>query len=180
MKGLTAEQIEEIRAEILSDCELVGDCWIYRSSINNDGYGTKRINGRFRNVHRIMLAFKDGVGIDSRFDACHDTRQCPYKACCNPAHLFWASRKDNCKRREQDDRDVRGVFSYWEDHAWLNGMFVTGRRDPGIDHCIAFLNRGKIKKQVQTLTAEMAQTLTGVIPLSAFIRGDMNGGIVEA
>jgi len=38
---LTEGDKNRIRQEIIDNCEMVGDCWIYRGALNEGGYGTK-------------------------------------------------------------------------------------------------------------------------------------------
>lgn len=132
---LTQVEMDRIRTAILAQCEVVGDCWVYRGSLNAGGYGIKRVGGRLHAVSRILLAFQTGQSLNCRFDACHDTTMCPYKACCNPDHLVWASHADNCRQREQATREMKRVLRYWESHAWINGRFRKGLYDSSIDHC---------------------------------------------
>src|SRR6266567_1354410 len=127
---LTQGEMAQIRAEILAQCEVVGDCWIYRGDLNRDGYGIKRVQGKLHSVSRILLAFATGASLNCRFDACHDTSICPYKSCCNVRHLHWSTHPENCKQRERATRAIRGVFCYWESSAWINGVFYTDRPDP--------------------------------------------------
>lgn len=141
---LARSQKDKIREEILADCMLVADCWIYTGARNLDGYGMKRVGYRVHSVSRFMLAHSTGESMNIRMDACHDPLQCPYKACCNPKHLFWATHAENCKQRETAKKELAEVFTYWETHAWIDGVFHTGRRDPVLDSCLASLNRGKI------------------------------------
>lgn len=145
---LTAADKDRIRGEILGNCDLVADCWIYMGARNADGYGIKRIGNKVHSVSRFMLAYATRESLNNRLDACHDTQQCPYKACCNPKHLYWGTHAKNCRQREQAKREERELFSWWETHAWIDGVFYTNRRDPSIDQCLASFNRGRIDRVV--------------------------------
>lgn len=149
---LTQGEKERIRAEIVANTEMVGDCWIYKGALDRDGYGIKRCGGRTHSTQRFMLAYATRESLNVPFDACHDTSLCPYKACCNPAHLFWATHAKNCQQREDNTRELRGMFKFWETHAWVGGVYRTQESDPSIDHCIASLNRGRIERPDQSLT----------------------------
>lgn len=114
---LNSDEKDRIRQEIIDDCELMtdGGCWIYRGTLNNDGYAVKYIQGRMRGVGRFMLAYKDREGMNAEGDACHgrpgspsvnpdaedcfDASACP-RSCVNPDHLFWGTHGDNCKEKE--------------------------------------------------------------------------------
>ena len=107
-RPLSIDDKDRIREEIVANCDLVGDCWVYRGTANPaTSYGMKKIDGRTRTVSRFMLCYATRESLDRSGDACHDTTQCPYKACCNPRHLFWGTHEDNCEIREQDKRDAR-------------------------------------------------------------------------
>jgi hypothetical protein len=97
-----------VRAEILANCDLVADCWVYRGTPNPTlCYGIKYIAGTKRTVSRFMLAYATRESLDLKgYDACH-IRECPYRACCNPAHLFWGTHNENCKQREMEEQKSR-------------------------------------------------------------------------
>lgn len=142
---LTTEDKERIKAEILGNCDLVADCWIYKGAVNQNGYGMKKIGKKTCTVSRFMLAYATRESLDKPgYDACHKDDMCPYKACCNPLHLYWATKSDNCKARERRAKEEREMFEWWETHAWIDGVYYADRRDPSIEHCLASLNRGKI------------------------------------
>jgi hypothetical protein len=102
---LTIEDKERIRQEIVDSCDLVADCWVYRGT-NSAGYGVKRIAGKIITVSRFMLAYSTRESLNYADAACH-VRECPYRACCNPKHLFWGSHTENAEQREGDAREVR-------------------------------------------------------------------------
>lgn len=142
----TEAERQSIRQEIIDNCEIVGDCWLWKGYVNDDGYGMKKVgDAQPHPVHRIMLCIATGQSLSTRYDAGHDTDLCPYKSCCNPDHLMWEHHYVNCKRREDDKRKTRAVFRYWESHAWIGGMFVLGRTDPAIEASILSIGRTKGK-----------------------------------
>lgn len=96
---------DKVKDEIFAKCDLVADCWVYRVK-NPDGYGLKYINGKMRTVSRFILAYYTRESLDIKFDACH-VRECAYRACCNPRHLFWGSHRENAAQREQEARERR-------------------------------------------------------------------------
>jgi hypothetical protein len=105
---MSKDQKGRIHAEILASCDLIADCWVYRGTKNPKlCYGMKYIQGKMRTVSRFMLAYATRESLDLKdYDACH-VRDCPYRACCNPNHLFWGSYNENCKQREEYDRETR-------------------------------------------------------------------------
>lgn len=97
---LTQEDKDRIYEEIIANCELVADCWVYRNpSDDPQQYGMKYIQGRMRTVSRFMKCYTTGVSLNIKQDACH-VDGCPYKACCNPLHLEWGTHEENCEQRE--------------------------------------------------------------------------------
>jgi hypothetical protein len=96
---------DKVRAEIVARCRLAGDCWLYPVT-NSKGYGTKWINGRAESVSRFMLAYATCESLTIKYDACH-VLDCPYRACCNPLHLFWGTHSENAAQREREARDWR-------------------------------------------------------------------------
>jgi hypothetical protein len=149
MRRLSAEmpqsEKDRIKAEILSQCEVVGDCWVFIPSgkrgdgyINDDGYGMFSVNGKAHSVSRILLAFATGAELNCRFDACHDVHICTYRTCCNPRHLHWGTKPENSIERERATRELRGMFGYWQP-----------RESSSIDHCMASLNRGRIERMTR-------------------------------
>lgn len=100
---LSREQKQKIREEIITHCDLAGDCWIYRTK-NNSGYGVKKIAGKTMAVSRFMLCLHSSESFNIPFDACH-VPECPYPACCNPRHLFWETSAVNAIQREEKRRE---------------------------------------------------------------------------
>lgn len=149
MTLLSSAEQEQIRNEIIAKCNMVGDCWLYTGQINCSGYGIKKIRGRHRTVSRFMLAYAERCmsGLEKTkefpYDACHKDHICPYRACCNPAHLYWGTRSPNSTDREAREKQQREMFDYWERHAWINGKFYDDRPDPSIDSCLASVNEGR-------------------------------------
>ena len=59
------------------------DCWIWQGELNRNGYGTLRIKGRRKMVHRIVYEalvgpIPPGLLLD---------HTCRRRSCCNPKHL---------------------------------------------------------------------------------------------
>lgn len=68
-----------------SDCYL----WPYGKK---DGYGSIQLNGHSQRAHRIVCEAVYGAPPFPKADAAHT---CGVRACCNPDHLRWDTRKGN-------------------------------------------------------------------------------------
>lgn len=142
---MTVEEKDQAFKEIMERCVVVADCWVYQGATNKFGYGMKKIGDKVYTVSRFVLAYSTRESLDKPgYDACHKDEICPYKACCNPRHLYWATKSENCKAREKRAREERNMFNLWEQQAWIDGVYYTDRSDPTIDQCLASLNRGKM------------------------------------
>src|SRR5258708_26949249 len=106
-RPLTIEEKDSIRQEIIDNCDLVADCWVYKGTVTSSGYGMKYIQGKMRTVSRFMLAYTRRESLDMEADACHDVSQCPHRACCNPHHLDWGTHAENAVQRERYEAESR-------------------------------------------------------------------------
>jgi len=87
---------EKDRARFWSKVEKTGDCWIWRGSINNAGYGVFWYNpdSQNRSAHRMVFAVL-GQEAPPLLD-----HLCRNRACVNPAHLEGVTHKVNLLRGE--------------------------------------------------------------------------------
>jgi hypothetical protein len=69
------------------------ECWPWQSSTNQWGYGTASLAGRPKLAHRIAWELAYGA-IPVGICVLH---RCDTPGCCNPAHLWLGTRKDNMR-----------------------------------------------------------------------------------
>lgn len=72
------------------------ECWVWNGTRNKHGYGVKQTRierGRWRTrlTHRLAYEWANGP-IPKGMSICH---HCDNPPCCNPAHLFIGTHKDN-------------------------------------------------------------------------------------
>lgn len=71
------------RKRFLRHVEKSKDCWIWRGSVNPNGYGAFRMKHKIRGAHRV--SYELWVGELSEFAVVH--HKCGNKKCVRPAHL---------------------------------------------------------------------------------------------
>jgi len=74
-------------------------CWMWMGGKDSSGYGTFYDGERTIGAHRYSYELHIGPIPDGML-CCH---HCDRPACCNPAHFFLGTKKDNA-----DDRDKKG------------------------------------------------------------------------
>jgi hypothetical protein len=81
-----------LEERILSKIEkMPNGCWEWQGGRNNRGYGNITVHGRSRGAH--VVAHELWIGpIPKGLSVFH---KCKNSACCNPAHLYAGSRKQN-------------------------------------------------------------------------------------
>lgn len=79
-----------------------GDCWIWTGKDNGNGYGYIYFDHKQHKCHR--LAYEQAYGeIKDNLCVLH---KCDNRRCCNPAHLFLGTYKDNAVDRQNKGRTV--------------------------------------------------------------------------
>ena len=128
------------------------DCWNWKASKNNKGYGQFKIAGKYQKAHRVSWMLYMGE-IPSGMCVLH---HCDCPSCVNPSHLFLGTNADNVHDRNNKSRqadtsgekngkaklaegDVRTIRTRWS-----NGVCQTDiAREFGVTHQnISYIVRG--------------------------------------
>lgn len=67
-------------------------CHLWQGPVSPQGYGAMRFKAKLHLVHRFSYERKTGRKIPDGMMICH---VCDVPLCCNPAHLFLGTPKDN-------------------------------------------------------------------------------------
>lgn len=68
------------------------ECWLWTGSTNGVGYGKLTINKKQRLATHVAM---EVAGMPKPFDDAIVCHRCDNPPCCNPAHLFWGTARDN-------------------------------------------------------------------------------------
>lgn len=80
-------------------------CWPWEGAVTSQhGYGNALWEGRYVSAHRIAWSLRNGP-VPSGMCVLH---KCDNRVCCNPAHFFLGTKKDNSDDKIAKDRHARG------------------------------------------------------------------------
>lgn len=88
------------------------ECWPFTGSNRGHGYGGYQVGRRWRSAHSVALELTLGRPLGLGMIACHT---CDFRKCCNPAHLWEGTHKDN-----HQDKSAKG--------RWYGGEWNDARR----------------------------------------------------
>jgi hypothetical protein len=80
------------------------ECWEWTKNRGVYGYGQLRFGGADRRAHRVAYQLHYGVDPGTLF-VCH---RCDNPSCCNPAHLFLGTARENMADKVRKGRQARG------------------------------------------------------------------------
>lgn len=95
--------IERFNAKL----DKTGDCWLWTASVAGKGYGQMKLPKQRKQeyAHRLAYMIHHKAEIPQGILVCHT---CDTPLCCNPAHLFLGSSKDNLSDMASKDRSTHG------------------------------------------------------------------------
>lgn len=97
------ESLVEIRFWPKVDVGDEDECWVWRGSVKETGYGLFQQDGEALRAHRVAyeLVFEDP-------GEKHVLHHCDNPSCVNPGHLYLGTHQDNMQDMVQRDRIPRG------------------------------------------------------------------------
>lgn len=106
-------------------------CWLWDGGLYKTGYAAVSINRMMFRVHRLAYIMANGEDVHGK-DVCH---KCDVRPCCNPAHLFLGTRKDNLQDMAEKERQPNRKLC-WSDVRNIRALYPSG--------CISQKALGKI------------------------------------
>jgi hypothetical protein len=124
-QAVQVRKTEELARLLSKTTEDARGCWLWGGSLNTDGYGFVRWEGRTQKVHRLAYRLWCGP-IPPGLFVCH---HCDVPRCTNPRHLFLGTPGDNMRDMVRKGR-ARSQITSAQDH-WKNGHAPRGSMSGG-------------------------------------------------
>lgn len=121
------------------------ECWPWLGAHNSWGYGQIRIGARTRPAQVVACELTSGQPFPEGMDGCHT---CDNPPCCNPAHVFPGTARDNMQ-----DAAHKGRLRFWNagkticirGHQLSGGNLIVCRS--GARRCRACFNDGQRRRR---------------------------------
>lgn len=162
-----------------------GDCWLWTASTTGTGYKygqfTYRIDRKQQHpyAHRVAWELTHGESIADGLNACH---RCDVPLCCNPAHLFLGSQKENlndgrAKGRIDMSRPRTSKLTPAERMAIFESRGVSGvllAAEYGVSAaCISVIRSGRFSRPLASMAPRDSHQ--SVVSIS----GGVHGGVLQ-
>ena len=87
-------ECQPVEPRLWSKVDKTATCWVWRGLLDTSGYGQIKVNGKFKQVHRVVFELLVGpVPLNLELD-----HLCRNKACVNPDHLESVTHQVNVLR----------------------------------------------------------------------------------
>lgn len=148
-------------------------CWLWTGTIDKCGYGSVKIAGRSRRVHRVAHEMHhgpipDGLHVDhlchNQDLSCDKNNECPHRRCVNPAHLEAVTPKVNAQRGRSCSAAMARRTHCRKGHPYASNAVID--RD-GIRRCKTCREgaaEGRDRRKRMTVTPEATQVFLAYFP----------------
>jgi hypothetical protein len=164
----------KIRNKILTNIEpvkretavpVIGPCWEWQKYRNPEGYGRINVDGKILLAHRTAFELFDRPIPEGM----HVLHRCDNPVCCNPAHLFLGTVKDNMRDMFEKGRGKPG---------WVpgskNGMSKLTESD--IPEIFKLRGEGKSQRAIADAFGACQQHISDILNRKAWKHVEVDHG----